>query len=195
MHNRIVLALEIVALGSGLLASAPAQAYQLDTVNLVGCAQDGGVCRMPYPTNVYYGVPGRTNGRPFPQGGVVPCNSQTFGDPAPGQPKSCWYAPRITAGGGGERYRDDDDGPRRGYDDRPRRDDSGTATITTARRCDAPTTRITDLCVAPTKIGTKIDSDINSSRSDVSSLLTAVRHGRQSRGPGSAGQAGRGRGR
>ena len=123
MHNRIVLALEIVALGSGLLASAPAQAYQLDTVNLVGCAQDGGVCRMPYPTNVYYGVPGRTNGRPFPQGGVVPCNSQTFGDPAPGQPKSCWYAPRITAGGGGERYRDDDDGPRRGYDDRPRRDD------------------------------------------------------------------------
>ncbi len=56
---------------------------------------------MPYATNVYYGVPGRTNGRPFPQGGAVPCNSQTFGDPAPGQAKSCWYAPRITAGGSG----------------------------------------------------------------------------------------------
>ncbi|URD36935.1 hypothetical protein M6G65_32370 [Methylobacterium tardum] len=68
-----------------MLHLTPAQAYQLDTVNLVGCAQDGGVCRMSYPTNVYYGVPGRTNGRPFPQGGTVPCNTQTFGDPAPGR--------------------------------------------------------------------------------------------------------------
>lgn len=70
--------------------------YRLDTVNLIGCALDGGVCRTPCPTNVYYGMPGRTNGRTFPQGGLVPCNSQTFGDPAPGQRKSCWYAPRIT---------------------------------------------------------------------------------------------------
>ncbi|WP_279598693.1 hypothetical protein [Methylobacterium sp. J-026] len=93
---------------------AAAHAYQLDTVNLVGCAQEGGVCRMPYPTNVYYGVPGRTNGRPFPQGGMVPCNTQTFGDPAPGQPKSCWYAPRIAAGRNSDRDRDD------GYDDRRR---------------------------------------------------------------------------
>ncbi|SDA17642.1 hypothetical protein SAMN02799622_01862 [Methylobacterium sp. UNC378MF] len=104
MQIRIALAFGAIALGGGALAPAPAQAYQLDTVNLVGCAQDGGVCRMPYPTNVYYGVPGRTNGRPFPQGGVVPCNSQTFGDPAPGQAKSCWYAPRITAGGAGGGY-------------------------------------------------------------------------------------------
>lgn len=115
---RIALAFGAITLGAGTVMPAPARAYQLDTVNLVGCAQEGGVCRMPYATNVYYGVPGRTNGRPFPQGGAVPCNSQTFGDPAPGQAKSCWYAPRITAGGsggggyGGGGYRSDD------YDDR-----------------------------------------------------------------------------
>ncbi len=114
MRHRIVVAFAALSLGSAVLHLTPAQAYQLDTVNLVGCAQEGGVCRMPYPTNVYYGVPGRTNGRPFPQGGAVPCNTQTFGDPAPGQAKSCWYAPRITAGGGTDRRRfDEDDGPRR----------------------------------------------------------------------------------
>jgi hypothetical protein len=114
VRHRIVVAFGALSLGSAVLHLTPAQAYQLDTVNLVGCAQDGGVCRMPYPTNVYYGVPGRTNGRPFPQGGMVPCNTQTFGDPAPGQAKSCWYAPRITAGGGTDRRRiDEDDEPRR----------------------------------------------------------------------------------
>lgn len=102
-------------LAPGLFELAPARAAQLDTVNLIGCAQEGGVCRMPYPTNVYYGVPGKTNGRPFPQGGMIPCNSQTFGDPAPGQAKSCWYAPRISdRRGGAPRSRDED------YDDRGR---------------------------------------------------------------------------
>ncbi len=112
---RIVSAIAAGSLGMGLLALTAAQAYQLDTVNLIACAQEGGACRMPYPTNVYFGVPGRTNGRPFPQGGVIACNAQTFGDPAPGQPKSCWYAPRITAGGSSDRSRDE------GYD--RRRDD------------------------------------------------------------------------
>ncbi|MCJ2120825.1 hypothetical protein MKK65_30425 [Methylobacterium sp. J-001] len=119
MRCRIAVALGGLLLGSIQVGPASARVEQLDTVNLVACAQDGGVCRMPYPTNVYYGVPGKTNGRPFPQGGMVPCNSQTFGDPAPGQPKSCWYAPRLseTRGGGiAPRDRNDD------YDDR-RRDD------------------------------------------------------------------------
>ncbi|WP_246686176.1 hypothetical protein [Methylobacterium sp. WL8] len=31
---------------------SPAQA-QLDTVNTIPCAQEGGVCRMPHPTNAY----------------------------------------------------------------------------------------------------------------------------------------------
>jgi hypothetical protein len=109
-----------IALGAWSAGLRPASAeLRLDTVNLVACAHEGGVCRMPHPTNVYYGVPGKTNGRPFPNGGSIACNTQTFGDPAPGQPKSCWYAPRITEGG--NRVRDDDDLRRR--DDRPRYDD------------------------------------------------------------------------
>lgn len=122
MRRRFTSAFGSILLGSGLFAPIPAEAYQLDTVNLIGCAQEGGVCRMPYPTNVYYGVPGRTNGRPFPQGGMVPCNSQTFGDPAPGQAKSCWYAPRITGRGGEVRDQYGDDDIRRRDDDRSGRD-------------------------------------------------------------------------
>jgi hypothetical protein len=97
--------------GAGLIAGAlalpaPARA-QLDTQNLIPCAEEGGVCRMPHPTNVYFGVPGRTNGRPFPQGGSIACTVQSFGDPAPGVRKSCFYAPRIAdrrRGGGGGGY-------------------------------------------------------------------------------------------
>jgi hypothetical protein len=120
---RIALALGGLLLDPVAVGPASARVEQLDTANLVACAQDGGVCRMPYPTNVYYGVPGKTNGRPFPQGGMVPCNSQTFGDPAPGQPKSCWYAPRLSeTRGGGLRDRGDDYEDRR-RDDYRRRDD------------------------------------------------------------------------
>jgi hypothetical protein len=112
----VMTALAAGGIGFGL---APARAeLRLDTVNTIACAHEGGVCRMPHPTNVYFGVPGKTNGRPFPQGGSVPCNVQTFGDPAPGQAKSCWYAPRITEGG-----RDARSAPEPRYDDRPRYED------------------------------------------------------------------------
>lgn len=121
-------------LGPGMIPVA--RAYDLDTQNLVPCASEGGVCRMPYPTNVYYGAPNKRAGRPFPQGGAIACNNQNFGDTAPGQPKSCWYAPRIVAGRGdgggfdrrggpdGDRGRGYDDERRGGYGDR-RRDDDG----------------------------------------------------------------------
>jgi hypothetical protein len=143
LRNRAALA--AITLGAGLagpalLGFAPAAAQQLDTNNLVPCAQENGVCRMPYPTNVYFGVPGRTNGRPFPQGGAIACNVQSFGDPAPGVVKSCFYAPRVSdrrSGGGGgygrggyddgyrDRGRDYDRPPPRPYRDydRPRRRD------------------------------------------------------------------------
>lgn len=127
MRCQIVVA-GAVSLGASLLGLSPAWA-QLDLQNLVPCAQEGQVCRMPYPTNVYYGAPGRTHGRPFPQGGVIACNAQSFGDPAPGLTKMCWYAPKV-----GERRRNDGDDRRardsyrdrndRRDDDR-RRDDSG----------------------------------------------------------------------
>ena len=121
----VMAALAAGTLGLGLM---PASAeLRLDTVNTIACAHEGGVCRMPHSTNVYFGVPGKTNGRPFPQGGSVPCNVQSFGDPAPGQAKSCWYAPRITEGGRDPRGANAprfDDRPRyeerSRYDDRPR---------------------------------------------------------------------------
>lgn len=117
----LVRAAILVAAAAIGLGSFPALAeIKLDTVNTVPCAEEGGVCKMPYPTNVYFGVPGKTNGRPFQQGGSVPCNVQSFGDPAPNQRKTCWYAPRLTESGGVGRYRNDD----RGRDDgRYRRDD------------------------------------------------------------------------
>lgn len=143
---RVALLVAVAGLGLG---SLPARSeIRLDTVNTVACAEEGGVCRMPYPTNVYFGVPGKTHGRPFPQGGSIPCTVQSFGDPAPNQHKACWYAPRLTGNEGGyrdrprrdddrprgdDRYRDGDrarrdfdrdyDRPRRGDYDRPRRDD------------------------------------------------------------------------
>ena len=58
-----------IGFGMACLVTASPASAQLDTVNTIPCAQDGGICRMPHPTNVYYGVPGKTNGRPFPQGG------------------------------------------------------------------------------------------------------------------------------
>lgn len=118
----------VAAAGFGLVSLPVRADARLDTVNTVACAEEGGVCRMPYPTNVYFGVPGKTNGRPFPQGGAIPCTVQSFGDPAPNQRKACWYAPRLTGNGdGGYRdqgrgRRDDDrrDDDRRGGDDRYR---------------------------------------------------------------------------
>lgn len=114
-----IAALAAAVFGSAWLVPVAARA-QLDLQNLVPCAEEGGVCRMPHPTNVYYGVQGRTVGRPFPQGGVIPCNNQSFaGDPVPGQKKRCWYAPRLAdrrQGGGGGYRRDDEPGYRRDRD-------------------------------------------------------------------------------
>lgn len=123
-----IAAMVTTLVGPSLVGHAPALA-QLDTQNLVPCAQDGQVCRMPHPTNVYYGVQGRTNGRPFPQGGVVACNAKTFGDPAPGAGnKMCWYAPKMAEGrrGGGRSRGDEDESGYRSRDrdggyDRPQR--------------------------------------------------------------------------
>lgn len=52
------------------------------------CAREGGICRLPYPAEVVYGARGRTTSR-FIERNSIPCSNRVFGDPAPGQAKSC----------------------------------------------------------------------------------------------------------
>jgi hypothetical protein len=61
--------------------------------SLVPCAQERGFCRVPYPTRVIYGVPGRSTAL-FVRGRGVPCSNRVFGDPAPGVFKRCAYVAR-----------------------------------------------------------------------------------------------------
>jgi hypothetical protein len=73
-----------IGVSASALSGADAQ------TNLVPCAEENGFCSVPYPTRVFYGVPGRhatldVNGR------GVACSNEVFGDPAPGVPKSCMY--------------------------------------------------------------------------------------------------------
>ncbi|MFC4172053.1 hypothetical protein ACFOYU_08275 [Microvirga sp. GCM10011540] len=88
---------------------------------LVPCAPEGGFCRVPYPTRVVYGIPGRTTAREV-GGRGIPCSNEVFGDPAPGIPKRCAYIERRFDRDGGW-------GPDRGRPgpdfDRPRRDFRG----------------------------------------------------------------------
>ena len=84
--------------GLGLVMAAAAAA-PASAQNLVGCAGENGFCRVPYPTTVVYGFRGATTSR-FVQGGGIPCNNGSFGDPAPNRVKQCWFMAR---GYGGER--------------------------------------------------------------------------------------------
>lgn len=120
-------------LAGGILAGLPDASAQ----NLIPCADEGQNCRVPFPTRVYYGVPGRTLNR-FVQAGNLPCSNESFGgDPAPRVRKTCGYLPQganesFDRPRGGRdvedrpRRRDvEDDGPRRRreFEDRPRRRD------------------------------------------------------------------------
>ena len=57
------------------------------------CANEGGICRLPYPTEVVYGARGRTTSRFFDRRSV-PCSNRVFGDPAPGREKACYFVAR-----------------------------------------------------------------------------------------------------
>jgi hypothetical protein len=108
---RAVLATAVLVGGAFLGAAPSAQAQ-----NLVPCAREDGFCRVPYPTRVIYGVPGRGI-EIFVREGGVPCSNRVFGDPAPGIRKRCAFVARGYDRG----YRDRDDGYRRG----PRNYDRG----------------------------------------------------------------------
>lgn len=89
----------------------------------VQCAQEGGFCRVPYPTVVRYGARGGFAELEADRG--IPCRNDTFGDPAPGVRKACFYREqnRGWGGGGGGGW----DEPRRGGGgwDEPRRGGGG----------------------------------------------------------------------
>lgn len=112
---RTVLATAVLATGAFLGALPQAQAQ-----GLVPCARENGFCRVPYPTRVIYGVPGRGT-EIFVRDGGISCSNSVFGDPVPGTPKRCAYVARRYDRG--DRWRDDGyrEGPPRGYD-RGRRD-------------------------------------------------------------------------
>lgn len=64
---------------------APASAAQLQR-----CASENGICQLPYPAEVVYGTGGRNTSR-FIDRPQVNCSNRVFGDPAPGQKKSCSF--------------------------------------------------------------------------------------------------------
>src|SRR3977135_3978106 len=61
--------------------------------DLVPCAEENGYCRVPYPTRVFYGIPGRVVALDVDQRGIQ-CSNNTFGDPAPGSNKRGAYVAR-----------------------------------------------------------------------------------------------------
>jgi hypothetical protein len=96
--------------------SVGAMPVALAQENLVPCAQENGYCRVPYPTRVFYGIPGRVVARDVDQRGIE-CSNNVFGDPAPGRDKNCVYLARSGPGPGGVELRP------RGPDRRPVRDE------------------------------------------------------------------------
>lgn len=107
---RTILAAAVVAGGAMLGTASDAQAQQL-----VPCARENGFCRVPYPTRVLYGIPGREV-EMFVRDRGIPCSNRAFGDPAPGVAKRCAYVARRMDRG----WNDDRRGPPRGYDRGPR---------------------------------------------------------------------------
>ncbi len=112
---RAVLATAVLFSGAMIGISSEAQAQ-----GIVPCAREHGFCRVPYPTRVIYGIPGRSV-EVFVREGGVPCSNRVFGDPAPGAVKRCAYVARgydrgpRRYGEGSRRYDDDDNGYRRSF--------------------------------------------------------------------------------
>jgi hypothetical protein len=85
-----------LAIGLALALTGATLSTPSSAQGLVPCAPEGGYCRVPYPTRVIYGVPGRTTSIEV-RGRGVPCTNEVFGDPARNVPKRCAY---VARGGG-----------------------------------------------------------------------------------------------
>ena len=77
----------LVGLASAVSVLFPATA---SAQRMQKCADEGGTCRLPYPSEVVYGARGQTTSRFFDRRSV-PCSNRVFGDPAPGRPKGLLY--------------------------------------------------------------------------------------------------------
>ena len=103
---RKLMVVAALVVGLPFAAAAPSLAQ-----GSVRCADEGGYCRAPYGTVVYFGTPGSTISREV-GGNGIPCNTRAFGgDPNYGVRKFCSYFVQGNRGG-----RDYD----RGYDRRDR---------------------------------------------------------------------------
>lgn len=87
MMRSIAAAAALAICTAGAMPAAWAQG------SLVPCADENGYCRVPYPTRVFYGVPGRVTALDVGRRGVR-CANDVFGDPAPGHFKHCVYVAR-----------------------------------------------------------------------------------------------------
>lgn len=78
------------------LAASPASAQQGAAGAWVRCAAEHQVCRVPYPTQVRYGVGSRWVERVA--NGTIGCDNKTFGDPNYGVVKACdYFSPKAAA--------------------------------------------------------------------------------------------------
>ncbi|MHB9470826.1 hypothetical protein [Mesorhizobium sp. W050] len=99
----------LVGLASSVSILFPATA---SAQRMQRCADEGEICRLPYPSEVVYGARGQTTSR-FIDRRAVPCTNRVFGDPAPGRDKACYIVRR----GGGDDYGDNNDDDNYGDDD------------------------------------------------------------------------------
>lgn len=100
MLGRILLGAAV--LSTGLFAGSVVEIAAQGRGEWVRCADEGGFCRVPFPTVVRYGARGSFAEMEVDRG--VPCSNRVFGDPADGVRKSCWFQDRR-GGGGWDRSR------------------------------------------------------------------------------------------
>ncbi len=79
----------ILASALVLAAASAGDALAQGRGDWTSCAPEGGVCRVPYPTIVRYGARGAYF--EIETGRNVRCSNDSFGDPAPGVRKGCWF--------------------------------------------------------------------------------------------------------
>ncbi len=84
----VIAGMSAFLLSANAIGPVPAGAAQLQR-----CANENGVCQLPYPAEVVYGTGGQNTSR-FIEKSQVTCSNRVFGDPAPGKMKSCSFVVR-----------------------------------------------------------------------------------------------------